>query len=384
MTRSWSRVRHWQEGGAEVEHSKALGLTAAIADGCRVFAADFGGDGVYGKATFAGEALGLGYLRKGREHQKFAGCAGFEVISARFEIRAKAPRYYRNKRQARFSHRFRDGLFSRRNASGNDNAAAFGMKDGSFDFRRDIAFAGTARDLNEHLAGRLQKKVVADRIAAFFVVEIDAVRYLEQVGVFHYLPAAFGVLEDIGGHSFELTLRKKNRIVETGKPEGRRAIEEIWLFERGVGFCASDLEASDHFAKRRGERLFYPDYAMEMFGHDRPLARLNLGEYIAEVFPRGSHFVAKRRILHFAVFYFAKYGAAMFDSERDHIDPRLAIIPARQANAGFKVAVFVAFFRHWLYYSKKSSAEAAPGETQDRHGGRAWRDIAQGLRLAEP
>ena len=367
-------MRHWQEGGAEAESGTPLGLTAAIADGCRVFAADFGGDGVYGKATFADEAIGFGYLRKGRDHQELSGCAGFEVISARFEIRAKASRYYCNKRQARFSHRFRYGLFSRRNAPGNDNAAAFGMKDGSFGFRRDIAFAGTARDLNEHLARRFQKKMVADRIAALSAVEIDAARHLEQVGIFHCLPAAFGILEDIGGHSFELTLRKKNRIVETGKPEGRRAIKEIWLFKRGVGFCASDLEASDHFAERRGKRLFHPDYAVEMFGHDCPLARLNLGEYIAEVFPRGSHFVAKRRILHFAVFDFAKYGAAMFDGERDHVDPRLAIIPARQANAGFKVTVFVAFFKHWHYYSKKSGAGAAPGKTQNRHGGRACRN----------
>ena len=339
-------------------------LATAIADGCRVFAADFGGDGVYGKATFAGEAFGFGYLRKGREHQELSGCAGFEVISARFEIRAKASRYYRNKRQARFSHRFRDSLFSRRNAPGNDNAAAFGMKDGGFGFRRDIAFTSTARDLNKHFAGCFQKKMVADRIASLSAVEIDTARHPEQVGVFHYLPAAFGVLENIGGHSFELTLRKKDRIVETGKPEGRRAIKEIWLIERGVCFSASDLEASDHFAERRGEGLFYPDYAMEMFGHDRPLARLNLWEYAAEVFPCGGHFVAKRRILHFAVFDFAKYGAAMFDGERDHVDPRLAIIPARQANAGFKVTVFVALFNHWQYYSKKSGAEAAPGKTR--------------------
>ena len=52
-------------------------------------------------------------------------------------------------------------------------------------------------------------------------------------------------IADVGGHSFELTLRKKDRIVETRKPEGRRAIKEIWLIERGVCFCASDLEASD-------------------------------------------------------------------------------------------------------------------------------------------
>ena len=364
-------------------------LAAAIEDGRGIFAADFGCDCVDGKATLAGEVLGFGDGRKGREHQELSGCAGFEVISTWFEVWPKASRYYRNKRQARFSHRFRDSLFSRRNAPGNDNAAAFGVKDGGFGFRRDIAFTSTARDLNKHFAGCFQKEMIADGIATLSTFKDNAACHFEQVGVLHCLPATFGIFKNIGGHPLELALGKEDCIIEAWEPESWRAVEKIWILKRGIGFCAGDFEASYHFAERRRKGLFYPDYAMEMFWHNRPLARLNLWEYAAEVFPCGGHFVAKRRILHFAVFDFAEYGAAMFYSERDHVNPRLAIIPARQADAGFNVAVFVTFFNHWRYYSKKSGAGAGNRRRGcawrgNRHGGRAWQDPAQGLRLARP
>ena len=361
-------------------------LAAAIVYGRGVFAADFGCDCVDGKAMLAGEALGFGYLRKGREHQELSGCAGFEVISARFEIRPKASRDYRNKRQARFSHRFRDSLFSRRNAPRNDNAAAFGVKDGGFNFRRDIAFACSARDLNKHFIWCFQKKMIADGIATLSTFKDNAACHFEQVGVLHCLPATFGIFKNIGGHPLELAFGKEDCIIEARKPESWIAIEKIWIFKRGIGFCTGDFEASYHFAEWGRKGLFYPDYAMEMFWHNRPLARLGFGEYVTEIFPRSGNLIAERRVAHLAIFDFAEYGAAMFYSERDHVNPRLAIIPARQANAGFKVTVFVALFNHWQYYSKKSGAGAGNRRRGcawrgNRHGGRAWQDPAQGLRL---
>ena len=372
---------------------KLTGFTAAIADGGGIVAAEGGGNGVDAKATLAGEFLVFGNLLEGREHQQFAGDAGVEVGPAGLEVGAETPRHDCDEREARRTNGAGHGLLARRNATRDDDATAIGEKERFGDLRVDFGLRGAARDLNEKLVGQFSEKSVADGVAGWGKSgegrraerawqdprvrawqnpsgrawqdprgcgwrapgglgralaertqrpEVDRSRDLEEIGVLHDGPATLGVAQDIAGHALELAFAEENRIVETRKPEGRRAVDDMGRGQGEIGFRAGDLEASDDFAERRSEGLVHPDDAVEMLGHDRVLAGLDFREDRAEVLPRFSHRAAERRGLKTTVANLAQNRSTAFYRERDHVEPRLAVIPTRQTDAGLEVAVLVA------------------------------------------
>ena len=372
---------------------KLTGFAAAIVDGGGVVAAEGGGNGVDAKATLAGEFLVFGNLRKGREHQQFAGDAGVEVGPAGLEVGAETPRHDCDERELRLANGAGHGLLARRNAARDDDATATGEKERFGDLRVDFGLRGAARDLNEKLVGQFSEKSVADGVAGWGKSgegrraerawqdprvrawqnpsgrcwqnpsgrawrapgglgralaertqrpEVDRSRDLEEIGVLHDGPATLGVAQDIAGHALELAFAEENRIVEPRKPEGRRAVDDMGRGQGEIGFRAGDLEASNDFAERRSEGLVNPDDAVEMLGHDRVLAGLDFREDRAEVLPRFSHRAAECRGLKTTVANLAQNRSTAFYRERDHVEPRLAVIPTRQTDAGLEVAVLVA------------------------------------------
>ena len=97
----------------------------------------------------------------------------------------------------------------------------------------------------------------------------------------------------------------------------------------------------------------HPDNAVEMLRHYRTLAGLDLGEYKIEISPSLSDFGAKGREIHFAAGDFAENRATLFNRKGNHINPRLAIIPPWQADAGSQMTIFIAAVNHEDYYSIK-------------------------------
>ena len=196
---------------------------------------------------------------------------------------------------------------------------------------------------------------------------------------------------NVGCHSFKLTFRKEDCIVKSREPECRRAVEKRWVFKRGVCFGAGDLKTSYNFAERRFKTLMNPDDAVDMLRHYYALARLDFREERADVSPDFGDSFAKPRGNHFTVDDFTENRAALFNRQRNHINPRSAIIPSREANSRFKMTVFIAAVNHRSIIAKKgesaqggeeNGAEAAPGRTQRR--GCVWQDQPGETSLAGP
>ena len=357
--------------------SLSRGLTSLIADCSRIVAANLGGERVYRKAALAREALGFRDWLKRREHQQLSVGAGSEVFPARLEIWPEATRNYCNKRERRFTHGLRDRLLSRRYATRYHNSAALAVENRFFSNCRNFAFSRSSRNLDKHFIGSIQKKVVANGVAPLIIREYDRARHLEKLWVLHDSPASFNILADVGRHSFKLTFRKENRIVEPRKPEGGRAVEKCRCIKRSVCLGAGNFEASYNFAERRLKALVYPDNAMKMIRHHDVLARLDLGENRAEIPPSFGNLEAKGRKNHFAAGDSAENRPPLFHRKRNHINPGLAIIPTREANSGFKVTIFITAIVHGGHYSKKRRTAhwvrlAEPGA---RQAGRAKRTL---------
>ena len=351
------------------------GLTSLIADCSRIVAANLGGERIYRKAALARQPLGFRYWLERREHQKLSIGASSEVISARLKVRPEASRNYRNKGKRRFTDGLRYRLLSRRYAARYHNSAALSVENRFFNNFCNLAFACLSRNLYKHFIGSIQKKVVANGVAPFIIRERDRARHLEKLWVLHDSPATFNILANVGRHSFKLPLRKKDCIVEPGKPEGGRVVEKCGNRKRGVCLGTCDFEASYNFAERRFKMFMYPDNAMKMLRHHYALARLDLGKNRAEISPGFGDFFAERRENHFSIGDFAENRAALFNCERNHVNPRLAIIPTREANPGFKMTILIAAIVHGGHYSKKRRSAhgvrpARPGVRLARHGAR--------------
>ena len=372
--RSWARLA-----------SELAGLAAAIANGRWVFAAEGSGDGVDAEAALARELFVFCDLREGRKHQKLAVGAGVEVSATGFEVGAETARDNRDQGKPRFANGAGDGLFARRNAARDDYAPAVAEEKGFVDFCCDFGGCGAARDLNKPLVGQFSEKGVADCVAGGGesgggdrragrgwrdpsgrgevglvralservideFVKVDRAGNLEEIGVLHDRPSALGVAQGIAGHALQLAFAEENRVVEPWEPEGCRAVD---LKRRGQGeIClgAGDLETSDDFAERCAQSFVNPDDAVEVLGHDGVLAGLDFGESQAELLPSLGDGGSEWRRNKLAVFDFAENGAAALHDQSDHVKPRFAVIPARQANAGFEVAVLVAFAFHCKYF----------------------------------
>ena len=382
---------------------KLTGLAAAVADGGGVVAAEGGGNGVDAKATLAGEFLVFGNLREGREHQQFAGDAGVEVGPAGLEVGAESARHNSDERKPRFANGASHGLLARRNATRDDDTAAIGEKERFGDLRVDFGLRGAARDLNEKLVGQLGEKGVADGVAGWGEnggerragrawqdprvrawrapsgrtwrahygrshvglgralaertqrPEVDRSRDLEEIGVLHDGPATLGVAQDIAGHTLELAFAEENRVVEARKPEGRRTVDDMGRGQGEVCFRTGDFEASNNLAEGRSEGLVHPNDAVEMLGHDRVLAGLDFREDSAEVLPRFSYRAAERRGLKTTIANLAQNGPSAFYRERDHVEPRLVVIPTRQTDAGLEVAVLVALAKVGVVHGVQAS-----------------------------
>jgi len=319
--------------------------------------------------------------------------AGVEIGALGLEIGAETAGNERDQRQTGLSHAAGDCLLARRDAARDDDATARGVEQGLLGKGFDFAGRGASRDLNKQLVGNVEQKMVADGVAGFgqpfenlrevgFCLTLseraaegvgdecaqgEAVRSLEEFGVSHDGPASFRISENVAGHALELPLREEDRVVKPRKPEGRRPFEQRGLGKGGVGLGAGDLEAADHLAEWRGKPPVNPDDAMEMLGHDGVLAGFDLGEYGGKPFPGGGYAVPQGRIDHRPVDNFAKNGAATADDQRDHVDPGLAVVPARKAYAGLEMAVLVALARvgkerlHDRHYTARGARMARPG-----------------------
>lgn len=343
-----------------------LWLGAAVADCRRIVAANLGGERIYREAALARKPLGFCYWLKGREHQEFSISAGSEVISARLEIRPEASRNYRDKRKRRFAYGLRDCLLARRNTTRYRNSAALSVENSLFNYRRDFAFASSSRNLDKHFVGRIQEEVIPDSIALFIVRQCNRARHFKELGVLHDSPTSFNIIVNVGRHSLKLTFRKEDCIVKSREPESRRFVKECRLFKRGVSLSTSDFKTTNDFAERRFKALMNPDNAMEMLRHYYALARLDFWEERADISPSFGDFRAKLRGNHFTVDDFTENGAALLNSKRNHINPWLAIIPAREANSRFKMTVFIAAVVHGFIIAKKGRLaqrlrQAGPG-----------------------
>ena len=380
-----------------------VGLAAAIANGRGVFAAEGGGDGVNAETALTRELFGFCDLREGRKHQQLAVGAGVEISAAGFEIRAESAGNNRNQGEVSFANGAGDGLLARRNAARDDYAAAVSEKKGLFGFRGDFGGCSAARDLDEQLVGQFGEKGVADGVTGgreigegrrtectwrdpsgrgdvglgralseravdqFF--KVDRAGNLEEIGVLHNGPATLGVAQGVAGHAFQLAFTKENRVVEPWEPEGGRAVDFNWHGQGEIGLGAGDLEASDDFAEWGAQPFVNPDDAVEVLGHYGVLAGLDLGEYLADLFPGRGDCNSEGRRNELAVFDFTENGAATLHDQRDHVKPWFAIIPARQAYAGFEVAVFVAFAIHSFYRSFLLRTECARRDPSVRKAG---------------
>lgn len=152
----------------------------------------------------------------------------------------------------------------------------------------------------------------------------------------------------IANHGAKLALSEENGIIETGKPKGCRAID---LERRGkgeIGLGAGDLETSDDLTQRRIEPFTHTDDAVEMLGHDGEWTGFDFGEHVAEVLPSAGDRFAQGRGHEGPVSNLAQNRPAPFHDERDHVEPGLAVIPARQPNAGLEMPVLVALANGWL------------------------------------
>ena len=342
-----------------------IGLAAAIADCRGGFAADCGGDGIDAETAFAGEPVAFSDLRKGREHQQPARRTGVKIGTAGLEVGAKAAWHDHDERMVGFAHGAGDRLFARRDAARDDDTAACAEEQRLVDFVFNVDGAGAARDLNEHLVGRFEKKGIADGVdrrakrtpcavswrrdcARQNFGEGDCATDLEKAGVLHNGPATRGIALHIANHGAKLALSEENGIIETGKPKGCRAID---LERRGkgeIGLGAGDLETSDDLTQRRIEPFTHTDDAVEMLGHDGEWTGFDFGEHVAEVLPSAGDRFAQGRGHEGPVSNLAQNRPAPFHDERDHVEPRLAVIPARQPNAGLEMPVLVALANGWL------------------------------------
>ena len=362
-----------------------IGLAAAIADCRGGFAADCGGDGIDAETAFAGEPVAFADLRKGREHQQPARCTGVKVGAAGLEVGAKAAWHDHDERLVGFAHGAGDRLFARRDAARDDDTAACAEEQRLVDFVFNVDGAGATRDLNEHLVGRFDKKGIADGIdrcaqrapcvdcrakrtpcavcrakrtpcavswrrgcARQDFGEGDCARDLEKIGVLHDGPATRGIALHIANHGAKLAFSEENGIVETGEPEGCRAID---LERRGkgkIGLGAGDLETSDDLTQRRIEPFTHTDDAVEMFGHDGEWTGLDFGEHVAEVSPSAGDRFAQGRGHEGPVSNLAQNRPTPFYDERDHVEPGPAVIPARKPDAGLEMPVLVALANVWL------------------------------------
>ena len=352
-----------------------IGLAAAIADCRGGFAADCGGDGIDAETAFAGEPVAFADLRKGREHQQPARRTGVKVGAAGLEVGAKAAWHDHDERMVGFAHGAGDRLFARRDAARDDDTAACAEEQRLVDFVFNVDGAGAARDLNEHLVGRFEKKGIADGVdrrakrtpravcrakrtpcavswrrdcARQDFGEGDCATDLEEVGVLHNGPATRGIALHIANHGAKLALSEENGIIETGKPKGCRAID---LERRGkgeIGLGAGDLETSDDLTQRRIEPFTHTDDAVEMLGHDGEWTGFDFVEHVAEVLPSAGDRFAQGRGHEGPVSNLAQNRPAPFHDERDHVEPGLAVIPARQPNAGLEMPILVALANVWL------------------------------------
>lgn len=352
-----------------------IGLAAAIADCRGGFAADCGGDGIDAETAFAGEPVAFADLRKGREHQQPARRTGVKVGAAGLEVGAKAAWHDHDERMVGFAHGAGDRLFARRDAARDDDTAACAEEQRLVDFVFNVDGAGAARDLNEHLVGRFEKKGIADGVDGFAqraprVVcrakrtpcavswrrdcarqdfgEGDCATDLEKVGVLHNGPATRGIALHIANHGAKLALSEENGIIEAGKPKGCRAIDLERHGKGEIGLGAGDLETSDDLTQRRIEPFTHTDDAVEMLGHDGEWTGFDFVEHVAEVLPSAGDRFAQGRGHEGPVSNLAQNRPAPFHDERDHVEPRLAVIPARQPNAGLEMPVLVALANGWL------------------------------------
>ena len=347
-----------------------IGLATAIADGRGGFAADRGGDRIDAETAFAGQAVVLADLREGREHQQLARRAGVKVGPAGLEVGAEAARHDHDERLAGLAHGAGDRLFARRDAARDDDTAACAEEQGLVDLVFNVDWAGAARDLNEHLVGRFEQKGVADGVDCFAervlcvvwrrgcarqdvgcarqdIGEADRARDLEEIGVLHDGPATRGISPHIANHGTKLAFAEEDRIVEAGEPEGCRAVDLKGRDKGEIGLGAGDLETADDFAQRRSEPLVYADDAVEMLGHGGEWAGSDIGEHMAKVLPSAGNRFAQRRGGESPSTDFAQNRPTAFHDERDHVEPRLAIIPARQPDAGLEMPVLVALANVW-------------------------------------
>ena len=342
-----------------------IGLAAAIVDCRGGFAADCGGDGIDAETAFAGEPVAFADLRKGREHQQPARCTGVKIGTAGLEVGAKAAWHDHDERMVGFAHGAGDRLFARRDAARDDDTAACAEEQRLVDFVFNVDGAGAARDLNEHLVGRFEKKGIADGVdrrakrtpcavswrrgcARQDFGEGDCATDLEEAGVLHNGPATRGIALHIANHGAKLALSEENGIIETGKPKGCRAID---LERRGkgeIGLGAGDLETSDDLTQRRIEPFTHTDDAVEMLGHDGEWTGFDFVEHVAEVLPSAGDRFAQGRGHEGPVSNLAQNRPAPFHDERNHVEPGLAVIPARQSNAGLEMPILVALANGWL------------------------------------
>ena len=382
-----------------------IGLAAAIVDCRGGFAADCGGDGIDAETAFAGEPVAFADLRKGREHQQPARRTGVKIGAAGLEVGAEAAWHDHDERMVGFAHGAGDRLFARRDAARDDDTAACAEEQRLVDFVFNVDGAGAARDLNEHLVGRFEKKGIADGVdrrakrtpcvvcrakrtpravcrakrapcvdcrakrtpravcrakrtpcavswrrgcARQNFGEGDCATDLEEAGVLHDGPATRGIALHIANHGAKLALSEENGIIETGKPKGCRAID---LERRGkgeIGLGAGDLETSDDLTQRRIEPFTHTDDAVEMLGHDGEWTGFDFGEHGAEVLPSAGDRFAQGRGHEGPVSNLAQNRPTPFHDERNHVEPGLAVIPARQPNAGLEMPVLVAFANGWL------------------------------------
>jgi hypothetical protein len=107
-----------------------------------------------------------------------------------------------------------------------------------------------------------------------------------------------------------------------------------------------------------------------MLRHYYALARLDFREERADVSPGFGDSFAKLRGNHFTVDDFTENRAALFNRKRNHINPRLAIIPAWESNSRFKMTVLIAEVIHRSIISKKGIG----AQGRERRTGCAWRD----------
>lgn len=315
-----------------------VGLTAAVANRGGVLSANLGSEFVNLKATLARELLGFTERCVRRKHQQFSACAGVEIFAMGLEVGPESARYDCNQRNAGFAYGFGDGLLTRRDATGNDNSAARGEKDGLIDFFGNFIRRCLTRDLYQHLVRQFEKKGVADDIEGARAVirsDGDISGDLKEIGGLHYGPTTLGITQNIAGHRLELSLREENRIVKTGKPEGRSIVEKRGRLKRGIGLRAGDLKGANDFAQGRSGLLVKPNYAVKVLGHYGVLASFNTSEEFGKLAPSFGDGVAERRINHSSVRNVAENGATLLNRQSDHIDPWLGVIPTGQAYAGF-------------------------------------------------